>query len=41
MELIQGIINLLTSVGAGVIANYISVNVGKWLDSWSAGNKKH
>ena len=39
MEVIQGIIALLNSVGAGVIANYISKNIGKWLDG-SAG-KKH
>ena len=41
-EVIAGILNLLNSVGAGVIANYIFKILCKWLDSSSAGNnQKH
>ncbi len=39
LEIIKAIFALLNSVGAGVIANYISGNIGKWLGG-SAG-KKH
>lgn len=39
-ELAIAIITLLNSVGAGVIANYISNNIGKWLDNGSAGKHK-
>ena len=38
LEIIQGIIALLNSVGVGVIANYISKRLDKWLDG-SAGKK--
>lgn len=38
LEIIQGIIALLNSVGVGVIANYISKIIDKWLDG-SAGKK--
>lgn len=40
LELAKAIISLLNAVGAGVIANYISDNISKWLGSGSAG-KKH
>ena len=40
LELAKAIISLLNAVGAGVIANYISENINKWLSSGSAG-KKH
>lgn len=39
-ELAKAIISLLNAVGTGVIANYISENINKWLSSGSAG-KKH
>ena len=38
LEVIQGVIALLNSVGVGVIANYISKHLDKWLDG-SAGKK--
>ena len=38
--LINGIISLLNAVGAGVIANYISKRIDKWIDSGSAGKNK-
>lgn len=40
LEIVKGIITLLNAVGTGVIANYISENIGKWLGSGSA-DKKH
>ena len=40
-ELAKAVISLLNSVGVGVIANYISKNIDKWLDRCSTGKKKH
>ena len=40
IEILQGIINLLNAVGVGVIANYISKRIDRWLDSGSAGKHK-
>lgn len=39
-EIISSTISILNSIGVGVIANYISRNLDKWLDGRSA-NKKH
>ena len=38
--LINGIISLLNAVVVGVIANYISKRIDKWIDSSSAGKSK-
>lgn len=39
-EVIHSIISLLNAVGVGVIANYISKRIDKWIDSISAGKNK-
>ncbi len=42
LEIVRAIINILNSIGAGVIANYITPRICKRLGSGSAGtNKKH
>ncbi len=40
-EIMKAIATLINSVGAGVIANYISMNIGKWLGGSLTGTKKH
>ncbi len=40
LEIVKAIFGILNSIGAGVLANYITPIIHKWLDSSSAG-KKH
>ena len=39
-EIANALINLLNAVGVGVIANYISKRIDKWIDSDSSGKNQ-